>query len=584
MADESTSLTPAQRRYGELLGLRARSLAHRRYRDPWTRDAPNVQAQSWPAHAPAVNSFDLDKLLSIAPEDPNVALAARFLRDPSLHVARPDTARCPVSRIREATANTLEARGFACPVAKDDVLSWGIASEVPQAAKQRQRVVHDMLPGNALDVDAPEVALRALEPLRTLASRSTWMATFDFRCWYYQLRTGDAVSYSMCFRLARRWLRFLVGPMGHKNMVFVAHTITAFLAKEALRRCGTHTNDVTEDVIIDNVAFFSHDLATLTQVCDAFIALCAETSATIGDYTPPATHGIHRGMVFDLAAGSVSLKPSWMAEFRARVGSAHAPVPFQALESLAGSVAWIFAVLTESAHPLPFYLFREVARYCGRPMTLVAVWRCALDELDALVASIEACPASPLAPTRLSGTFHLITDACKSGPFSGWGAIAVIGGRIFTTSAVFPTNTSAHIGELEMRAVALGTHFALALNSQGAHNMQILCDNKTCCHVLKKGRSSSRPLHTIARHILQLARSSALRIDVTWIPSQMNPADGLSRGRNFTARDVDLARSLVSMDWVVSEAPGDQSDTLGGHAGCQTLWPSHSFPLLAAPA
>jgi len=402
------------------------------------------------------------------------------------------------------------------------------------------------------------------------------MATFDFKCWFYQLPLSDEVANSACFRLPSGWMQLLVGPMGHKNMVYVAHTITAFLARHATRSLPT----VTADVITDNVAFFGTNLQDLLVACSEFTSVCALVSATIGESTPPAAGGTHRGMVFDLLSRTVSLKDTWLGEFRSRVAAAHERIPFQAWESLAGAVAWIFSVLVETPHPLPYFLFRFVARKSHRPKEAVLGWPSAVRELTALLASIDAAPAACLKQHTQTSTAFLITDACKSGPFSGWGAVVVADGRIFSTSATFPLGEAGHINELEMRAIALGLHYALSLHVDSP--LHILCDNKAACQILKKGRSSSRPLHMLARHIRSLAHSSVVSLTVSWIPSAMNPADGLSRGAALSHRDVDLAHALVSMDWVGTEAPVDQRTPHRDRPGSLTLWPSISFPLKSA--
>jgi hypothetical protein len=115
---------------------------------------------------------------------------------------------------------------------------------------------------------------------------------------------------------------------------------------------------------------------------------------------------------------------------------------------------------------------------------------------------------------------------------SHWGGALVSTPRVRLSKAVTPWRLHwgrqwqrlEHINALEMRA-------ATSVLLRHAHSdIPLLSDSTVAIGVLRKGRSSSWHLNTIARrfHYLQLA--SASRLVLRHIPSANNPADAHSRG------------------------------------------------------
>lgn len=69
--------------------------------------------------------------------------------------------------------------------------------------------------------------------------------------------------------------------MGFRKSVDVAHTVTEYLARQAIELSGG--KDVEFSVIIDNVLFCATQFNSLLQVCNAFHHLCCMYNVTIGE-------------------------------------------------------------------------------------------------------------------------------------------------------------------------------------------------------------------------------------------------------------------------------------------------------------
>ncbi len=88
-----------------------------------------------------------------------------------------------------------------------------------------------------------------------------------------------------------------------------------------------------------------------------------------------------------------------------------------------------------------------------------------------------------------------------------------------------------HINELELQSVLLGVRWlcSLVCVRGSGRRIVLLVDNAVSKYVVTKGRSSSIPLMKLLRRLCCFTIAMDIRLQLIYIPSEWNPADGPSR-------------------------------------------------------
>ena len=86
-----------------------------------------------------------------------------------------------------------------------------------------------------------------------------------------------------------------------------------------------------------------------------------------------------------------------------------------------------------------------------------------------------------------------------------------------------------HINVLEIRAVITAVKWVISFPSSIRNRVAILCDSTVALSSITKGRSSSPLLLPRLRLLASYVLASGLQLYLSWIPSELNPADGPSR-------------------------------------------------------
>jgi hypothetical protein len=457
----------------------------------------------------------------------------------------------PNSRFTPTQLTTMTSKDLIEEVPPDEVTGFAIGGPVPEAPKERYRIILDTLGANVLMDDCRRVQLRTVSELRQLVTipEARVGIAFDFSGWYQQLGVARMVGLTMAFRCHERWFIPKRGPMGHKYFVFVAHTITKTLALLATQGVSDF---VLVDVIIDNVLFITSTTETAERIRASFLSICETYNVTLSDVGHPSHAVVHRGLHLDFRNRAVSLKASWVDRWKERYEElTHADAArWDKWRSLFGMLAWAVAVLQPCTDM--WFIFKWAANCCAqnpKSSTHVKPWKSALGQLQ-LVAGIIARnePVTPLGP-RASPTTVIATDARLTGPFSSYGAIAVhvASGRILFLSGNFPLGRHTSINTAEAEAVKLGL---FAINERlplFGVSVDSYIDNNAGLFALTNCRSTNYFMYCVAMDIRSFTRARSINLRLLRVSSERNPSDGLSRGApKPSEQDLQLLLELLN--------------------------------------
>jgi hypothetical protein len=354
-----------------------------------------------------------------------------------------------------------------------------------------------------------------------------FFVTFDFKAYYYQFKLSQSVARNYVGRISGdHTFRILRPAMGHKNSVFVAQSTTSALAQVAIAK-AQRVEQVTADVIIDNVCFASNSLVELRRVAVVFRELCAEASVEIGEEHAASTEVTHRGLLYDSASGIVKLKPSWRSKFITRVDELLRRPSFEKLRSVVGMLAYLRIYFAASL-PKNFFVWKALTRWAAagpsRRMTFSPVVELQLRSLQEFVSN-DPQKMLGAQPTNLEEL--LVTDACKDSIFAGWGAVWISGERVEVIGGRFPLFTTEPICVLEMRAIVLALQHWRHISSR---RLVVLTDNTASLFAIQRGYSPSWPMQMELDRLHRVTTERTLAMTVGFIPSKQNPADAPSRG------------------------------------------------------
>jgi len=523
----------------------------RHRRDPWEinlSDEEKRERKTWPIHAPELPEVDLEYVMELAratPYEKELREAVELLRNPRRwEVARTDTV-VPASRLTVEHAETLRRNGITREYGGQP-LAWGLLSTKaePEKMPPRHRAISDMLWSNATLDDAMKVKLTSTDELLQVMKDNRFGVTFDFTGWYYSLPVSEEVQPYLCFRVGKKVYTHVRAPMGHKWMVMVAHTITKVLA---------HTTAVCYDVIIDNVLYAGNDELVLCEERKKFLERCARARATVGEATEVNTTVTYRGIKVEMGV-SVTVKQKWADKLRGRIqvllgGETSAAK----VHSVGGMIAWLRGVLPCDLLD-DYWLWRLVAVAAQlegeATVEIQPNAREALRKIHDWILDGATTPRRALRDSRKKARALIVTDASQARPLARWGAL-VVTDRVTSWTGLFPIPFAkvTSIADLETAAILLTLELAPAVKS---YDILALTDNQVTHMVMGKRRCSAWRLHSLVKAIHRTVSVSGGRIRTSWIPTDENPADNLSRGRGVSDGDLEqllYLRRKFGMDW-----------------------------------
>jgi hypothetical protein len=172
------------------------------------------------------------------------------------------------------------------------------------------------------------------------------------------------------------------------------------------------------------------------------------------------------------------------------------------------------------------------------------VWpQSCLSDLTWWLARVNACSTSFVQPEP---TTTIITDASLEGWGAIWGQQQIYGGW---------EKAEERIDQLELQAVLFALQTFPVLNSHKV--ISIRCDNTVAVAYLNHMGGRIQRLDKIARQIWTLLEQNKAFVVATYIPTDVNPADELTRGRVLPAqvRDIEVQLNPSLFQQIKTQGP-----------------------------
>ena len=418
----------------------------------------------------------------------------------------------------------------------------------------KQRLIIDARVSNLAFADPPRVELPTPEVTAQLCvpSRSKlFIAKVDLDNFYHRLVLPEWLQPYFALPPVPSSLVGLPGPdvlvypccrtlpMGWSHSVYVAQVAheevlrrSGFLPSDRLRLGGDFRLDrVRHQVYIDDLMLFGPNKADV-QACQAsyIVAVTKVGLAPKQSKVVPATSGRVEclGIEVDGSALTIGLSPLKLWALVESTRSLIATGVCSGFELLRLVGRWIWAMLPcRPALSVLGSVFVFVQKAGKRQFVL---WRSVIRELHTL------CGLAPLLTSSLEDRvfpWSLATDASET----GLGVVATADrveqsdladarwSDIVASRWRFPD----HINVLEIRAVSAAVRWALKFPSSLGHRLRVFSDSQVAIGALRKGRSSSPVLLRRLRSVASWLLASGVRLLLSWIPSESNPADEPSR-------------------------------------------------------
>jgi hypothetical protein len=427
------------------------------------------------------------------------------------------------------------------------------------------RLIIDARPANAVFIDPPKVHLPTPDLLSQMiapAHQPFFVAKVDLDNFYHRLTLpswlrpyfalpsiracdvglggvygSDTFIYPCCKTL----------PMGWSHSVFIAQAAHEHLLDTQTNLSPqhriTHDNDLKLDrarhqVYIDDLNLFGPDPNELAQLQKQYISAAESVGLPVkpSKVVLPSDTGVEcLGLTVNGSQHEVGLSISKLVNLRSdtvRLLSSNECTGVM-MSQIVGK--WTWAALV--SRPLlsvfsAVYRFIECAGY--RQFT---IWNSVRRELSMMI------DLAPLFFTKLSSEWFdrlVATDASNTG--QGVVAVKTSTSNPFETEAAkqptsckwstiisSPWSHREHINSLEIRAVSSAIKWILSFPHSISRRVGILSDSLVAIFSITKGRSSSPMLLPRLRQLASSVLASGLRLYLSWIPSEYNPADAPSR-------------------------------------------------------
>ena len=451
-----------------------------------------------------------------------------WLRAPAHHEF-PDI-EVPSSDLSQSDVDQLVANGLIRPIGASARATVRAVTkkELKRGEWRRRSLFHTHAANDGAHTFAKSMMrVNSIETLKRMARRNAFGATRDFKSFFHQLLLALEVGARYVIRVGDKCYALTRAAMGHKASAAAAHSITRAIARLAA------ADDAEYGVIIDDVAFFATAEERVRRAVARFDAICEKMRLTIGSATEPATAVSHRGIDFDLTANRVRVRESTASRTRDRVEIYQRKPTLARARSLLGA-----AVAAAQVVAIPVCtLMHRVARYLnGGPVA---------DMCDLADLLLHDAPNLPTKYDDVPFVGAIVADAT---PVSYGGVYVDQHGNVQHASGKFEPGQFASVNEAEAWATILTLKLVPARSQWG--RLEVFTDNQVWCGALGANWTKAQRIDKLRLELSRELVAKKLVAGNTWVCSEENPTDGISRQRNWTPEDtVKLRRLLGQQQW-----------------------------------
>lgn len=474
----------------------------------------------------------------------------------------------PTSRVpRFLGASPVEYRRLICRMASLGMVSFTDSPVVVNAVfavrkdGDRQRLIIDARGANLCFADSPLVELPNPEvtaALQVPQGAKLYTAKVDLDNFYHRLLLPEWMQPFFALPAVPSGLLGVPGPdrmvypccrtlpMGWSHSVYLAQAAHESVLRMAGfsdqdRLCAASSDKRVDrtrhQVYIDDLMMFGLDPVAIALAQDRYLAVVTRIGL------PPKLSKLVRptcgrveclGIEVDGSALTIGLAPAklWSLIVSTRLLISRGACTGLELAQLVGRWTWAMMPCRPA-----LAVFGSVYRFIEKAgRRRFALWSSAVRELEA------ATGLAPLLRSSLSDRLFsraVAVDASSTGlgvvatrrpadaeeardfselPEDGWQVIVA-------SNWAYPD----HINVLEVRAVATAVKWAIKHRESLGSRLRLYSDSLVAVGALSKGRSSSPTLLRRLRSVSAWLLASGMRLLLSWIPSELNPADEPSR-------------------------------------------------------
>ena len=458
----------------------------------------------------------------------------------------------PVASLTDAHVETLLQRKLIAEIDPSEVRGGVRMFTVPELAKNRLRPIrHTADINDALPDPHPDHPVRMITKsgIIKLVHGGDYMAAHDLAGLFDQIQLTNKISRRMCFRSGGKVYALTCLPMGQCQSVGVASAITRRLLDFAHR--STHV-----EIVIDNVIFVGDRDAVITDSIE-FRRRCAAAGAVLNDLDVPVEHlavqeGDWCGLHLDLKNKTVALT-SKSQQRTAMSWDLRHDWTWRGYMAMMGLLFWSYGIVDVHVHrffALMQFLSRVSADLAAHPELWDApasIWPSALSQISEWVQLIAANTPRPV-PIETEPEWTVATDASRF----GWGYVAFSHstGEVRTHGAKWDAYMEEKYGDQLGHSTVAEPHGAvnsvlhLFAPRDGVRRIRLATDNSATRWSFGRGFSTHSMAINMAIGRLR-ALLPSLIVTMTYLPGEINPADGPSRGRPLSPEQAKAAANSL---------------------------------------
>lgn len=429
----------------------------------------------------------------------------------------------PEADISADDVKMLLSHGCITPFQKSERRGMCKVFSVDEPTKRRRRLICWPFWLNSFDYEG-EVSLCDIGETCSVVKNTTGARLTDMPWYFGQFVLAEDMRPFYTFRFAGECFALCTIPTGSRACPEMAQALTHSVASTAVLHL-----QVTHSTYIDNARFAGEEFAT-QEAMQNFLSLFISIGATTDEEpTPFLTEYEFLGIHCDHTTRSISVASKTLKKLHDSriVFDLHASemTMRQALAMIARLI-WASRV-QDKCLANRYWVLKWLRRRCSANWPLddaAEIWPCIEREISAWFNDALLNKPRSLLEGMIDDRLIIFTDAC----LTGWGCTLIdcATQRVSVRAGIFVNEEN--IALLEARAVWYAVRdLPMAPSTRMLH---IIVDNTTVLFCSTKGRSRAFCLNNIIGDIHSVARLKLYSMKWSYIKSELNPADGPSRG------------------------------------------------------